>query len=101
MIHTHIILEDTILTCTDLPNGLIEADAEGNKASLFQVTAVDQMTGVTGTCRWTMKQWLAVNTLALGLAEEEGMLTEAVTKSLYEIAEPAVALLPPECRPIP
>lgn len=94
MIHFSLILEDTILNATVRYQKGSEPDPY-----VVDVVACDNLSGESGKAIWTKEQWQAV--LLLIADADDQILGVMVIKALYEIAKPAIEMLPESCRPIP
>lgn len=94
MIHITMILEDLVLTST-----LRMINSEDEPSQVFDVHVCDGMTGESGKATWTKDQWRAVMTILVD--DDDQSMGVDQQKRLYDIAEPAVAMLPDSCRPIP
>lgn len=98
MIHFTMILEDLVLTATFRQIPEVGMDC-GNDSwvSVVDINVSDGLTGESGKATWTKDQWLAVHLLIANADEDK--LSEL--GRFYAIAEPAIAMLPQSCRPIP
>ncbi len=88
------ILEDLVLIST---LRMISSE-NGESSQVFDIHVCDGMTGESGKATWNKDQWRAVMML---LADDDDELGVVMRKGLYDIAEPAIAMLPDICRPIP
>jgi len=97
MIHFTMILEDTVLTAT-----LRQIEGLDAYGQVIDINVCDNLTGESGKATWTKEQWQAVH-LLIAYADENNSLGMAANfvSHLYAIAEPAIAMLPQSCRPIP
>lgn len=89
------ILEDLVLTAT-----FRQIENVDNFTQVVDIQACDNFTGESGKATWTKEQWLAVH-LLIANADESDLLGTIKVQTLYAIAEPAIAMLPQSCRPIP
>ena len=101
MIHFTMILEDLVLTST--LRTIDSEDGENDRQYAYDIHACDNLTGESGKATWTQDQWRAVMII---LANDDndrwGLDDQSMEqKRLYNIAKPAVAMLPDSCRPIP
>lgn len=90
MIHFTMILEDLILTATEV----IENDDEIVRT--IHVHVCDSLSGENGKAIWTKEQWQAVLHL-IANDDESGPMVD----HWYKIAETAMQMIPRSCRIIP
>ena len=94
MIHFTMILEDTVLTAT-----LRQIQVGDEYRQAVDIQVCDNFTGESGSATWTFEQWQAVHLLIADA--DDNVLGSNKVSELYAIAEPAIAMLPQSCRPIP
>lgn len=102
--HCTLIFEDTLLTAHRLPlvseqERRIDHELE-SPGDIWYVHIVDKFSGKDCLVQWTDAQFAAISALMHGMGEDADTPAE-VTEYLYKIAEPAMASIPKECRPIP
>lgn len=94
MIHFTMILEDLVLTAT-----FRQIENVDNFTQVVDIHVCEGLHGISGKATWTKEQWQAVHLL---IADgDDNVMGLAKTSQLYTIAEPAIAMLPKDCRPIP